>query len=349
MQTSNWFRRNRLTLAMVAFGLWLPGCGGGGGTTPTPSVIPGNFIKTIPTNPFPAGSVSGKDFAEINRVRIAGGFGGIQHDPVMLAAAAAHDNYLKLNFGTAGIDPTNPPHGELAGFPGFTGVRPQERCAAAAKGTDGEGKMLCGEVGTGAIWDEPVFNTVGGFTEAIGHLQILLDWQSNRIGLNLQMYPDTSGGHYPTPYGGTVNVGARADSSFPTLDSDKVNSIVGIFPYDGMTGVGLGSGAVYPDGSVSGMGVMVQSSNPLVNPEVAKFTLRKDGATTDWPVTLLMGGQPNHNEPTVVGWAVLRPNVVLAPNAKYNVIFEGKVNSVAVSRTWSFNTGSRWYHQQVPQ
>lgn len=365
----------KLNLVAVACATLLAACGGGGGdSAPVPGggggsptatttvcvgttlmqnwsngtqtvvrvddpscVVPGNLVTTMPTNPYLAGSVDARTFTLINTLRIAGGFGAAVEDPVMRLAA---DNHLTYNLANANTNDPAGPHGETVGRTGFTGATPQDRCAFAAKGTDGDGLMICGEngVGDGALSTTiDNFDLLGTYTTATGHLQNLLDYRNNRIGIVLKAEPApaTSG------VGGVMVVGARVGKN-ATLDSDKARSIVGVFPYDGMTDVRTGVNVYQRPASstIGSMSILVQSSDGS-NPVVTSFTLRKDGATSDTPTQMHVAGTPHGTEPTMPGWAILFPTVVLDKNTKYTVSFKGSIGGTAVEKVWSFTTGTR--------
>lgn len=343
----------RSTLALSSIATLLTACGGGGGgsttpppgggVTPPPAVTPGNLLKTMPANPFTAGTAEYNNFIEINRIRIAGGFGGMIDDPVMRQAAKAHENYAYLNY-TVNNNPNPGPHNQTPGNPGFTGIDPQARCDAAAVGTAAEKNIGCGEVRAGVGGTPGQLNIMGLYAAgAVGHLQGILDYRANRMGMHTTDYLPISNQLSTST---TIDVGYRFDS-MAMLDSDKANSIVGIYPFDGMTGVGLGVGETTQNGlPYANTVILVQTSELGINPTVTTFTLRKDGATQDTPARIIEGGQPTNGpgtEPTQKGWAILAATVLLDPNSKYTVTFSGQLNGVLLNKTWSFTTGTcKW-------
>lgn len=341
--------KNTMKLTLVAaVAAVVAGCGGGGsaggGVTPPPASSGVPILRTMPANPYTAGTAEFNNFSEINRVRLAGGFGAMTGDAVMDVAAAGMVNYQLTNIGTACID-NNDPHGQKATCPAFTGATPQARCEAGAKGTASEGKMVCGEVGDGASSDTPIsFSMVSFYTQAIGHLQVLLDAYANRVGMKLVEMPNATVPQM-RDYGGTINLGYHTDNMVVPTTSE-INSILGVFPYDGMTGVGLGGGADCGSGVRDGIGILVQVGIHLA-PTIAKFSLRKDGSNVDIPVSMVpAGGRDACSEITAPGgWAMMHPNGVLEANTKYTVTFEGSSEGKALSKTWSFTTGTDRLHQ----
>lgn len=340
---------NKLALVVaLATAALLTACGGGGSSagsstppvaTPAPTpAVPGNLLQTEQPTTYAAGSTNATNWSDLSRIRIAGGFGAPIFDPVMYQAAAAHDAYMWANqAGGAGLTP----HNETAGLSGFTGVDPQARCVAAALGTSSEGKMACGEVRSSANVSAANFHLMNIFTLATGHLQEILDWRNNYVGMHLGDWPDATPS-FPDA-GGSVELGTHTDN-LAKLDSDKANSIVGVFPYDGMQDVLVGVSGGGTGGTPAWCqctSILVQTSVLGLNPMVTTFTLRKDGATSDTPVEIVTGGAMHGTEPTLVGWGIMFPTVVLDVNSKYNVTFKGYINNVAIEKSWSFTTGTR--------
>ncbi len=356
-------KRPRLCLGVLIGALSLAalhGCGGGGAPgTPQPQpVIPGNLLMTMPPNPYPPGSADAKNFDEINRVRIAGGFGAITEHPAITQAARAHVNYQVINI-TAG-NPVPDPHLETPGLPGFTGVTPDDRCKAAAKDMPTDSNVVCGEVGYGADVPIETLNTMGGYSDTVGHLQIILDYRFNRGGLYLIDNPIQSQWHpWGHGSGGTINVG-YVWGAMGRVASDKANSIVGVYPPDGATGVGVGydfaevnrvprcDAAGHSIGSPGyfcppGLTIAAQTTQLTGNPEVLSFTLRKAGASVDFPTRLIVGGDPccgPGTEPSYPGWALMATIALLESNTKYTATLKTRVNGVPAEKTWSFTTGS---------
>lgn len=330
-----------LAVATAAFLPGLIACGGGGAdsTVQAPVATESNLIMTLPASPYVSGTPEKRTFDEINRVRIAGGFGAAMHDASMDKSAKAHTSYLLAN--PTGGDA----HNEIAGNPGFTGVVPQDRCDVADVGNNSPmGKLLCGEnVGSVAASSGVLeINVLSEFTYATGHLQNALNYRNNLAGMNFQRYTksgvESIFGVIPSIeyITGVMQVGYRMNFS-ARLASDKTRSIVGVYPFDGMTGVGIGLDLT--NGKIQPISILVQSSR-YENPIVTSFTLRKDGAITDTPSVVHQAGTPFGPEPTAAGWAILYPTVLLEMNSKYTAKFNGSIDGVPVSKTWTFTTGA---------
>lgn len=337
--------KNSLSLSALslAVALALTACGGGGGSD-TGAVAPPAAKSELLTDanqpsPYLVASPEKKSFDEINRVRVAGGFGAMQYEEVMSKTATAHTQYVVAGgyFG----------HIEEVGRPGFTGVTVQDRCNAAAGAAF---KFVCGEGGysIGNV-SYSGFDVMSHYSLATGHLQAVLDYQSNRGGLHISTWdiPQTTNGVADAPIPGVMGFINMGYSAVPNVQA----GIVGVYPFDSMTAVGIGRGTpgaqfslqTAPSGQQywNGYGINIMAQFPTsVNPVVTSFTLRKDGATVDVPTRVHEAGTMNGTEPTRAGWAILIPNVVLDANSKYNVKFVGSHGGVAAEKSWSFTTGS---------
>lgn len=380
------FSKNTFLLAALLSAGFLTACGGGGsdGTpaqnvaaagpvvpppqttvpgvdpapqNPAPGVDPAptsNLLMTMPIAPYPQGSAEQRSFDAINVLRIKGGFGASSYNEQMAKAAAAHVIYQVANDDVG--------HYEIAGRTGFTGVTPQDRCNAAALGTALQGQLSCGEGGSASGYTMSTVNLARNYSLATGHLQGVLNYAANFSGMDFDS--DTITSYYTTAEGvriplntidsvmGTVIHGIIYSAPRIVLGPDKANSIVGIYPFDGMTGVGIGyattgAGELFkpirqPAGhdawDGTGMNIMAQFPG-FENPIVTVFTLRKEGDTVDTPSRIQEAGMPNGTEPTKNGWAILVANKLLVPNSKYNVTLRGTYNGTPFDKTWSFTTG----------
>jgi uncharacterized protein YkwD len=119
----------------------LAACGGGGGSAPGPSpltTIPSNtsvdtsLALTVPTPDYGSNTEKLAVFEQLNADRLACGFGKLAQNAKIDVAAQGHADYSALNHNPA-------THYQTAGLPGFTGVGPVERVAAAGfRGSAGE-------------------------------------------------------------------------------------------------------------------------------------------------------------------------------------------------------------------
>lgn len=314
-----------LRLSALSLAVALAACGGGGDpalpttpATPAPAQS-GLLMDANQASPYLVNSPEKKNFDELNRVRVAGGFGAMQYEDVMSKSATAHTSYASLTLDPGGA------HIETVGKPGFTGVTVQDRCNAAAGGVFkfvcDEGGYFVGNVGYSG------FDVLSYYSLATGHLQAALNFASNRGGLHIAQATISD---LPSVIG-FINMGYLRS---PPLVAG--HSIVGVYPFDGMTAVGTGQAVTQ---AVQGISILAQFPT-ADNPAVTSFTLRKDGATVDTPARIHEAGTYNGTEPTRAGWAILIPTVVLDANSKYNVKFVGSHGGVPTEKSWSFTTGS---------
>ncbi len=291
---------------------------------------PSTLLTTMPPNLYPAGSAENRTFAEINRVRLAGGFGGIAISPAATQAAVNHVNYMLPDLQARFY------HEEVPGLSGFTGLGAGDRCKYAAVGTSEANIIGCGEVMALGSTPLDVYDVMGQYSVSPGHLQIVLHYGSNLIGMKM----------VATSSGGTVGSFELAglDGSYALPAEDSPYGIVGIYPFDGMANVGVGVAAY--DGQMNAISILIEFSHERfdgTNPTVTSFTLRKEGATVDTPSLIHESGTAHQGEPTLPGWAMLFPTVILEKNTKYNVSFVGSYGGVPAAKNWSFTTGESVY------
>ena len=332
MKTPPLFKLSALAVAAL-----LSACGGGGGGgSPTP-VKPAALVQlwTAQPHPYVAGSPEQIAFDEANRLRIRGGFGAFTYDANVTQTAKNHLNYEVLNT-------MYPVHDETAGLPGFTGTGPDQRYKyVVPPASDITTWLTLGEVGSLA---GNTFPPMDGWSVATGHLQSILDYQKRWVGIASTVVNN--------PYGSGLLVNfdlAYSQNNRVTLPANWGWSIVGVYPFPGMTNVGIGYNTVP---NITAMNILVQfplsatsTSCSDINPIVSHFTLRKNGATSDVPTRQVVGGQYNGTEPTDAGWAIMFPTVVLEPNTQYNVDFAGSFCGAVSTKTWSFTTGTSEYSQ----
>jgi hypothetical protein len=306
---------------------------------------PGNLLTTVQPHPYAKGSVEQIAFDEINRLRINGGFGAMIYSEALMQSSKNHVKYEILNNVGAG-------HTEDPALPGFTGVDGVARVKFAAQGTPEAGQIGGSEGGWSRGGALGSVNPVSDYSVATGHLQHVLSYASKYQGYYFEEAQILNNPSFSGPYGiGSLGFGGRMDN-LASLASDKTYSIVGVYPFPGMTGVGLGLGtslSLAPQPAMQGMNIMIQfpynsnaDLNPasLVNPVIKTFTLRKDGASADTPSLVHEAGTMHGTEPTIAGWAILFPLVTLDANSKYTVTFEGTWLGHPASKVWSFTTGA---------
>jgi len=146
-------------IALIASALQLSSCGGGGGgggssvastgTTPAAAATIYSFVGQV-TAPVLTGDFATDAFNETNYVRAKLGLNALNRVAALNTSAINHSNYFANNgvsgSGAGGF------HNEAAGRPGFTGVAPGDRAAAAGYGggSVSENMSIGSGSGTGA-------------------------------------------------------------------------------------------------------------------------------------------------------------------------------------------------------
>src|ERR1035437_7740112 len=135
-------------------------------------------------------------------------------------------------------------HYEVAGKTGFTGVLPFDRCNAAAVGTSEQGLIACGEDTSAAAGTLTALDIFANFTYATGHLQNALDYRNNANGFAISSFTATmtSNGVVTQTVPSTmttIDLG-NISTNIANPGSANQNSIVGVYPFNGMTNVGTG-------------------------------------------------------------------------------------------------------------
>ena len=364
-----------IKLGTLAASALLSACGGG--DPPYVYVPPPPLVQlwTAQPHPYAAGSVEQVTFDEANRLRIRGGFGAFTYDANVTQTARNHLNYEVLNH-------TGPMHPETPGLPGFTGVGPDQRYAYLVPPVlnVNTGRLTLGEAGSSGGPLAPT-TPMENWSLATGHLQDILDYQKRWVGIASTVVNDWI---ISTAADGTVTTSAPFPSLWSNFDLgyDQLNrvtlpaghgwSIVGVYPFPGMTNVGIGSGnpgetfklLTAPAGNQYwngyGLNIMVQFPDTgttkaagantcfTVNPTVSHFTLRKNGSAVDVPTRQVVAGEYDGTEPTERGWALMFATSLLEPNTQYNVDFAGSFCGTVSTKTWSFTTGTNANSQVGP-
>ena len=359
-------------LGTLAASALLSACGGGDPAwvyVPPPPLVQ---LWTAQPHPYAAGSVEQVAFDEANRLRIRGGFGAFTYDANVYQTAKNHLNYEVLNH-------TGPMHPETPGLPGFTGIGPGERYLYVVPRVPNVNRFLnFGEAGSSGGTDS---TPMEGWSLATGHLQDILDYQKRWVGIasivvndwiTTTMPDGTITTSPPEPY-----LWANFDLAYEqlnpvTLPAGHGWSLVGVYPFPGMTNVGIGSGnpgetfklLTAPAGNQYwngyGLTIMVQFPNSAtvnaaglstcftINPVVSHFTLRKNGSAVDVPTRQVVAGEYDGTEPTERGWALMFATSLLEPNTQYTVDFAGSFCGTASTKTWSFTTGTNANSQVGP-
>lgn len=315
--------RGTTALSSVLLAALLGACGGGGGSGA--SAPPPTVPSTLPQEPgAPAfiGNTALDGMNWINYRRSQLGLSVLVRNAKIDAAAQGHSDYQRLNNTIA--------HEEVAGLPGFTGVTPGKRLAAAGYAlvrpfaygevisatTETSGFYQAEELVT-AIYHrfvifEPLFREIGtGAASAAGsnaYTYFTSDMAASNgysagVGRgNLVVYP--------------FNNQSRVPPNFFS-DNEKPD------PVEGRNEVGYPI-SVHPD---AGSVVLVQS-----------FTVRPRGGAALATLLLSPVIPPADSDKTAQWGAAIIPLVVLNAATIYDVNFTGTVDGIAVTRDWSFST-----------
>ncbi|HEY1148345.1 MAG TPA: CAP domain-containing protein [Pseudoduganella sp.] len=317
--------RLNTTLPAWLLAALLTACGGGGGgssvgsntgvtppTTPTPAPTP-----TQPGAPTATGDTAADGFNWFNYRRNQIGLSTLTRNSRIDTAAAGHSNYLRLNNTVV--------HSQTPGNAGFTGMELSDRLAAA--GYTLVQPYAYGEV-ISAASDRSGFYHAEELIAAIYHRFVVFEPVFKEMGTGAS----TSNSNY----------------TYFTADLAAINGYG--------AGVGRGNVANYPATGQTGVPTSFFSDNESPDPvpnqnevgypisvhaditaqlRVTSFTVRQRGATSDLTVRLLSRATDTE---TPTSAAAIIPLTTLRAGTTYDVSFSGTVDSVAVSRNWSFTT-----------
>lgn len=283
------------------------------------------MLTSMPaTTGYSAGSLEYYAQIGINTIRIAGGFGAVSNQIQLASAAKAHQNYLQSGVFTASGTSETP------GNANFLAETPTARCAFY--GFTG----ACIEVATATTSKTNIqtYDLGAPWTTVLSDLQTVLDYRNTLVGIAAKQGARTIGvtaDQDPWVYKG-VWTSARTNVQ---LSAEKLNGIVGVYPSPDMTLVGTGG--------TGDSGTLVLAQFPdETNPIVTTFVIRKEGASSDHPVTLITAGTSTTDggAPSQPGWAILRATTPLDANARYTASLSGTWKGQSFARNWSFTTGS---------
>jgi uncharacterized protein YkwD len=340
-------------LSSIAILSALAACGGGGGSassstgsTPAPVVTPPSPDTPTPTTPVvsgptresyalvttsPVSNYTGDVLAmyqSVNAARIGAGAGALTQNAKLDAAAAAHLNYIKLNYpGTT--------HSEVEGQPGYTGKWPSDRASAVGY--------------TGFVSEDISYASGTTPTECTDRLLNSVYHQGDL----LHSYRDVglAYGEVATGiYGCVLDLGIKLGDYEQLQDAGVVKG----YPFAGQTGVATTftpSGEVpNPMPDVTGdVGAPIMAAirgygySDFTPFTVSKFTL-KDAAGNVVPARIIASRTtgpdvtPDPVSMLYAGEVYLVPLAPLAATTTYTVDFAGANGSTTYAKTWSFTT-----------
>jgi uncharacterized protein YkwD len=299
------------------------GGGGGGGASSNAAQSPSTSATLLaqePNAPQVTGDTATDGFNWFNFRRTQAGLKAVSRNGKINVASQGHSNYQKLNDTIT--------HYQTQGNPGFTGVDPGARLAAAGY-TFPQNNYAYGEVISSSS-DPSGFTAADNLVAAIYHRFVVLD----------PMYKEAGAGAAVSASGLTYFT-----TDFAAIGLDQ--------------GLGAGKVAVYPTSGQSNVPANFFSNNELPDPvpdrnevgypisvhadiintvTVQTFTVRPRGGTPLQVRLLDRASDPNMQSMNFDSAAAIVPLSPLAAGTTYDVQFVGTAGGVAVTRSWSFTT-----------
>jgi uncharacterized protein YkwD len=290
-------------------------------------------IPATPTTPATGGSGQGSVTAPtltnniatdgrnwINYRRAQVGMPALAHNTTIDSAAQSHSDYQRINNVVT--------HEQTSGKEGFTGVRLQDRLAAAGYVVNANSPNAIGEV-ISATTNSSGFYMAEELITAIYHRFVIFEPVFKEVGAGAA---GTSAGYnyFTADFAASNGYGAGL----------AAGTLVG-WPFNGQTGVPVEFNSDYeepdpvPDLGTVGYPVSVHT-NLTRRLTVQSFTIRARGAASNLPTQNLWDGQDKNT--TTRSVAAIVPRAKLAANTTYDVTFIGALDGTPVGRTWSFTT-----------
>lgn len=266
--------------------------------------------------PTATGDTSTDGFNWTNFRRRQLGLMALSRNSAIDRAAQSHSNYQRANDVIS--------HEETRGLPGFTGETVRDRLSAAGYVLSGD--YAFGEV-ISASGDTSGFNAAEDLIAAIYHRFVMFQPSFREAGAGTA----TVNGGY-TYF--TLNL-ASTNGLNTGLGSGRIVN----YPVDGQRNVptvfysDFESPDPVEDRNAVGYPISVHA-DITSDVTVQRFTITPRSGTA-LPVKLLSSATDAN---TTSSAAAIVPLVVLSPNTTYDVQFNGNVDGVAVSRSWSFTT-----------
>lgn len=308
-------RRYPLALALA---LAVSACGGGGGSD-APAAAP-SIAAPSPTEPgAPAltNNVPADGLAWINFRRGQLGVPVLTRNSLIDRAAQGHSDYQKTNNTVS--------HEQIAGKPGFTGVKTADRVRSAGYQFGSNGYV--GEV-ISATSNSSGFYMAEELITAIYHRFAIFEPKFSEIGTGSAT---TSANYtyftsnFATPNAASGGIGASHLVVWPASGQTMVPPN---FFSDNETPDPI------PNANEVGYPVSVHA-NFTSTLQVTSFTMRQRGSNSDVAVKLLSQANDIHTGGSV---ASIIPLTTLRGGTVYDVTFRGTVNGIAADRTWWFTT-----------
>ncbi|GGX75292.1 CAP domain-containing protein [Massilia dura] len=297
----------------------LAACGGGGGDdTPSTAATP-VATPAAPAGqsgaPIATGDTAADGFAWFNYRRSQVGLGTLTRNTLIDTAAVGHSNYLRLNNTVS--------HDQVRGNSGFTGVTTGDRLTAA--GYRIVNPSAYGEV-ISAANDRSGFFHAEELIAAIYHRFLVFEPVFREMGVGASSATNYT--YFTTNF--------AASNGYAT---GLARGSVAVYPVDGQAAVPANfmsdseSPDPVPNQNEVGYPVSVHA-NISSTLTVTSFTIKPRGGS-ELPVRLLATAVDSH---TPEAAAAIVPLARLSAGTTYEVSFRGTVDSVAVTRNWSFTT-----------
>ena len=311
---TNW----RLAAGALLTALLLAACGGGGDAP----AVTGPATPPAPSTPAPepgAPTLTGNNALDgynwIGYRRALLGLPALTRNSLVDAAAQGHSDYQRLN--------NTITHEQTRGLPGFTGVAPNDRLAAA--GYTLSGRSAYGEV-ISATGNSTGFYQAEELITAIYHRFVIFDPIFKEIGTGAAT--TTSGYTYFT-------ADFTASNGYNSLGAARFV----VYPANNQAGVPTNffSDSESPDPvpAQNEVGYPISVHADLDgNVTVQSFSVAPRGGTALATCLLSHAGDSATSERA----AAIVPLAPLRAATTYDVSFSGTVGGVAVTRAWSFST-----------
>jgi uncharacterized protein YkwD len=263
-------------------------------------------------------AVDGRNWINYRRMQV--GMPALTRNANIDTAAQSHSDYQRINNVVT--------HEQTSGKEGFTGVRLQDRLAAANYVVNADSPNAIGEV-ISASNNDSGFYMAEELITAIYHRFVIFEPVFKEIGSGAAA--TSAGYHYFT-------ADFAANNGYgPGL----ATGVLATWPFGGQTGVPVNFFSDYeepdpvPDVNEVGYPVSVHTNlNRVLT--VQRFTIRPHDGGSILPARLL--SEETDTNTSTASAAAIVPLAPLAAGTTYDVAFSGAIDGTAISRSWSFTT-----------
>jgi uncharacterized protein YkwD len=335
------------TITVATIGISIAACGGESAspsspTVPTtpiaPPVTPAHLQTSVPTLSYPANSEEFAFVTAFNQFRQQVGLGLLAQSALLDKSAQNHLQYLLtndvLNGGMVNMRTHDPAtgrsmfHFEAADKPIFTGAQESDRA------------RYVGYVGA-YVGEEVSFGGGKGGKVAFSGLASTI---YHRAGLMFQGPRDVG-----IAVGQDRSQTVTFEFGYANAQSNA-SDFLGIYPGENQIDVGRFTGVEtpnpFPDLSTGNDDFPTKTGYPIsvvskegTSLEVLTFTITEAGNTAPLDARLMTkDSDPNFYLASNIAFLVAKGT--LKANATYTAAFSGRVNNVAVSKSWKFTTGT---------